>query len=66
MDKLLQKHFSEQWHEMDSLVFYQDTLEGVSNNLGENNTNFNEEDTNDPEEQCQPSAEGDIGDQLIA
>ncbi len=48
--------------EMDSLFFW-DTLDGVLN-LGKN-PNGNEEDADDPEEQCQPPAEGDLGDQLV-
>ncbi len=51
---------------MDSLLFFLgiwDTLDGVSN-LREN-VNGNEEDADDPEEQCQPPAEGDLGDQLV-
>ncbi len=42
------------WYEMDSLLFYRDTLDGVSN-LAEN-VRGNEEDTDDQEEQCQPPA----------
>ncbi len=41
---------------MDSLLFFWDMLDAVSN-LGEN-ANGNEEDTDDPEEQCQPPTEG--------
>ncbi len=52
----------ELWREMDSLFFW-DTLDGVSN-LGEN-ANSNKEDTDDPEEQCQPPAEWDLRDQLV-
>ncbi len=51
------------WHEMDSLLSYRDTLNGVSN-LGEN-AHGNEEDADDLEERCQPLAEGNLGDQLV-
>ncbi len=50
-------------HEMDSLLFFWDSLDGVSNL--EENANGNKEDMNDHEEQCQPPAEGDLGDQLV-
>ncbi len=40
----------ELWREMDSLLFYWDTLNGVSN-LGEN-AHGNEEDAADHEERC--------------
>ncbi len=53
----------EQWREMDLLLFFWDTLDGVLN-LGEN-VNGNEEDAADPEEQCQPLAGGDLRDQLV-
>ncbi len=48
---------------MNSLLFFWDTLDGVSN-LKEN-ANGNEKDADDPEEQCQPPAKGDLGDQLV-
>ncbi len=41
------------WREIDSLLFFWDTLDGVSN-LGENGDG-NEEDADDLKEQCQPS-----------
>ncbi len=53
----------EWWCEIDSLLFFWDMLDGVSN-LGEN-TNGNEEDADDTEEQCQPPAEGVLGDQVV-
>ncbi len=45
------------------MLFFWGMLDGVSN-LGEN-SNGNEEGKDDAEEQCQPSAEGDLGDQLV-
>ncbi len=47
---------------MDSL-FFRDTLDGRSN-LGENAIG-DDENTNNHEEQCQPHAEGNLGDRLV-
>ncbi len=44
-------------------VVFWNMPDGVSN-LGEN-ANGNEKDADDPEEQCQPPAEEDLGDQLV-
>ncbi len=52
----------EWWREMDSLFFW-DMLDGVSSL--EESANGNEEDADEPEEQCQPPAERDLGDQLV-
>ncbi len=55
---------SVEWRrEMDSLLLFWDTLDGVLNL--EENANGNERDTDDPKKQCQPLAEGDLGDQQV-